>query len=59
MESTSPEMRCAFCDMPVPIESAKTNELGQLVHEDCYVESLQLNRDPSANAGSDSNSSQC
>ena len=50
MESTSPEMRCALCDMPVSIETAKTNERGKLVHEDCYVESLQMNRDPNANA---------
>jgi hypothetical protein len=50
VESTSLEMRCAFCDSPVSIETAKTNECGQLVHEDCYVESLQMNGDPSANA---------
>jgi hypothetical protein len=58
VESTSPEMRCVFCDMPVSIETAKTNECGQLVHEDCYVESVQMNRDPNTNAGSDSNSHQ-
>ena len=50
MESTYPEMKCAFCDMPVLIETAKTNERGQLIHEDCYVQSLQTNRDPSANS---------
>ena len=50
MESTYRQMKCAFCDMPVPIETAKTNESGQLVHEDCYVESLQRDRDPSGNA---------
>lgn len=58
MESTYAEMRCVFCDMPVSIETAKTNERGQLIHEDCYVQSLQMNRDPSANAWSDSNSNQ-
>jgi hypothetical protein len=58
VESTSPEMRCVFCDMPVSIENAKTNERGQLIHEDCYVESLQMNRDPSTNDASHSNSSQ-
>ena len=58
MESTYPEMKCVFCDMPVLIETAKTNERGQLIHEDCYMQSLQMNRDPSANAWSDSNSNQ-
>jgi hypothetical protein len=57
VESMYSTMRCAFCDMPVLIETAKTNESGQLIHEDCYVESLQLSRDPSANVGSDSNMS--
>ena len=56
MESTYPAMRCVFCDMPVSIETAKTNERGQLIHEDCYVESLQRDRDPSTNYGSDSDS---
>jgi hypothetical protein len=59
VESTYPETRCTFCDLPVLIETAKTNERGQLIHEDCYMQSmqsLQVNRVPSANAGSDSNS---
>jgi hypothetical protein len=50
VESTYPGMKCTFCDMPVLIETAKTNERGQLIHEDCYVRSLQVNRDPRANA---------
>jgi hypothetical protein len=50
VESTYPETRCTFCDLPVLIETAKTNERGQVIHEDCYVQSLQMNRDPSANA---------
>jgi hypothetical protein len=50
VESTYSELRCAFCDIPVLIETAKTNERGQPVHEDCYLQSLQTNRDPSANA---------
>jgi hypothetical protein len=55
VESTYPEMRCAFCDMPVLIETAKSDERGQLIHEDCYVQSLQTSHDPGAESGSDSN----
>ncbi len=28
---------CSFCSRPVKIESAKTDENGKAVHEDCYV----------------------
>jgi hypothetical protein len=31
------EFRCAYCDQPLDLETAKTNEGGQAVHEDCYV----------------------
>jgi hypothetical protein len=55
VEATYPEMKCAFCNSPVLIETAKTNERGQLIHEDCYVQSLRMNRDPSANAAPSSN----
>jgi hypothetical protein len=55
VEATYPEMKCAFCNAPVLIETAKTNERGQLIHEDCYVQSLRMKRDPSANAAPSSN----
>jgi hypothetical protein len=55
VEATYPEMKCAFCNAPVLIETAKTNERGQLIHEDCYVQSVRMNRDPSANAAPSSN----
>jgi hypothetical protein len=50
VESTYPGMRCAFCDMPLLVETAKTDERGQVIHEDCCVDSLQTNRDPSDNS---------
>jgi hypothetical protein len=28
---------CSLCDEPVEIETAKTDENGDAVHEDCYV----------------------
>jgi hypothetical protein len=27
------EFRCAYCDQPLDLENAKTNESGQAVHE--------------------------
>ncbi len=55
MEETYPKIKCAFCNTPVPIESAKTNEHGQPIHENCYVQLLRMNRDPIANSAPDSN----
>jgi hypothetical protein len=31
------EFRCAYCDQPLDLKNAKTNDAGQAVHEDCYV----------------------
>ena len=28
---------CSLCNLPVPLNSAKTDEDGNAVHEDCYV----------------------
>ena len=28
---------CSFCDRPVNLEVAKTDENGQAIHEECYV----------------------
>lgn len=28
---------CSICTKPVPLETCKTDEAGQAVHEDCYV----------------------
>ena len=36
------QLLCPICGKPVPLESAKTDEHGQSIHEDCYVLKLQL-----------------
>lgn len=28
---------CSICNLPVPLNSAKTDEDGNAVHEDCYL----------------------
>lgn len=33
---------CRICGAPVSLESCKTNEYGQAVHELCYVEEFLL-----------------
>jgi len=32
---------CAICNKPVPLETAKIDEDGQTVHEQCYVLKIQ------------------
>ena len=32
-----PNPICAICHKPVKLETSKTNELGQAVHEGCYL----------------------
>jgi hypothetical protein len=53
--ATYPEMKCTFCITLALIETAKTNERRQLIHEDCYLHSLQRNGHPRINSASDSN----
>lgn len=33
----SPTFNCSICEKPVDLKTAKTNESGQTVHEECYV----------------------
>jgi hypothetical protein len=33
---------CPVCNKPVSLESAKTDEHGRAIHEDCYVLALRL-----------------
>jgi hypothetical protein len=33
---------CGICNDPVPLETSKTDEYGQAVHEECYVLNLSL-----------------
>ena len=40
--SESGLVRCSLCQMPVPLESSKTDENGKAVHEECYMLRLRL-----------------
>jgi hypothetical protein len=35
---------CVICDKPVELETARTNERGRAVHEDCYFANLKQRR---------------
>ena len=35
--SAQPELTCSLCNKPVSLDTAKTNEAGLPVHEECYV----------------------
>ena len=37
LEADMPNPMCAICHKPVKLETSKTNELGQAVHEACYL----------------------
>jgi hypothetical protein len=41
---------CPMCTMPVQLETAKTDEHGRAIHEECYLRALKLN-DGSLQAG--------
>ena len=30
-------LRCRICNLPVPVETAKTDSEGQAIHEACYL----------------------
>jgi hypothetical protein len=38
---------CSLCNEPVELESAKTDEDGKVVHEECYVLRMQMKGDSS------------
>ena len=31
---------CSICQQPVAVENSKTDENGQAIHEDCYLQRL-------------------
>src|SRR4051812_42808589 len=33
-------LRCRICNEPVPVETAKTDDHGQAIHEVCYIKNL-------------------
>jgi hypothetical protein len=44
MELQKPEIECSICDNLVALETAKTDEVGQAVHEECYLLNLGIKR---------------
>ena len=32
---------CSICTKPVPLDTAKTDEGGRAIHEECYLQKLQ------------------
>ena len=44
MPAIAPLPICSLCDEPVQIETAKTDENGDAVHEDCYVVKMRSKR---------------
>ncbi len=53
----SPLFLCCLCGDPVDLRTAKTDEYGKAIHEDCYVLRMRMNRgmlrptqDPSSEA---------
>ena len=35
-------VRCSICEQPVSLESAKTDEYGRTIHEECYALKMKL-----------------
>jgi hypothetical protein len=42
MQFPKPEINCSICDKPVALETAKTDEVGQAAHEECYLFKLGI-----------------
>jgi hypothetical protein len=47
---------CQLCNEPVFLESARINEHGKPVHEDCYVESIKIMKPAASERTPDENS---
>ena len=48
MQSQKPEINCSICHKPVALETAKTDEVGEAVHEECYILNAGVKRDQSS-----------
>lgn len=40
----SKTVRCSICEKPVSLESAKADEYGRTIHEECYTLKMKLKR---------------
>jgi hypothetical protein len=45
MQLQKPEINCSICDKPVALETAKTDEVGQAAHDECYLFKLGIRAD--------------
>jgi hypothetical protein len=36
----TPEIVCSICETPLPLESAKVDDHGRPVHEECYAQTV-------------------
>jgi hypothetical protein len=43
----SPLTLCVYCQKPVELENAETDENGKAIHPECYLLRLRANRDTS------------
>lgn len=41
-KSPSQNVRCSICEKPVSLESAKADEYGRTIHEECYALKMKL-----------------
>jgi hypothetical protein len=41
-KSPPQSVRCSICDKPVSLESAKADEYGRTIHEECYALKMKL-----------------
>ena len=51
MQIQKPEIKCSTCHKPVVLELAKTDEVGQAVHEECYLLKLGVKHDAPSRVG--------
>lgn len=54
----SPLFLCCLCGDAVDLRTAKTDEYGKAIHEDCYVQRMRMKRGmlrPSRNPSSEAN----
>jgi hypothetical protein len=42
----NPQLTCAICGHPVQLQEARTNEYGQAVHPQCFMDALKQKHQP-------------
>jgi hypothetical protein len=45
MQLSEPEINCSICQKRIALETARADEVGQAVHEECYLLTLGIGRD--------------